>query len=175
MADDKDEIGKDKEAGPSGVKFPMLTTSNYTVWSIRMTIALKVFEVWETIDPGTKDVKKNNRAIAYLFQSIPEALVLQIGIVKTTKDVWESMKARNLGDDRVREARLQTLMVEFDKLKMKDGDSIDSFVGKLSEITSKAAALGEIIDETKTVKKFLKSLPRKRYSKLLPQLNRCLT
>ena len=39
-----------------------------------------------------------------------------------------------MGAYRVREARLQTLMAEFDRLKMKDTDKIDDFVGKLSEI-----------------------------------------
>ena len=57
MGDVKDAIVLHKDTGPSGVKFPMLTSSNYTVWSMRMKIALKVCEVWEVIDPGTKDEK----------------------------------------------------------------------------------------------------------------------
>lgn len=60
-----------KEVGPSSIKFPMLTSSNYTVWAMRMKIALKVNKVWETIDPGTKTEEKNDLAIALLFQSIP--------------------------------------------------------------------------------------------------------
>ena len=51
----------------------MLTSTNYTVWAMRMKIALKVNKVWETIDPGSKAEEKNNMAIALLFQSIPEA------------------------------------------------------------------------------------------------------
>lgn len=86
MADVKEEATMNKETGPATVKFPMLTTSNYTVWSIRMKIALKVSEVWETIEPGIKDEKKNNMAIAFLFQSIPEALVLQVGNLDTAKN-----------------------------------------------------------------------------------------
>ena len=62
---------KTKEGGPSSIKFPMLTSSNYTVWAMRMKIALKVNKVWETIDPGTKTEEKNYLAIALLFQSIP--------------------------------------------------------------------------------------------------------
>lgn len=63
MSDDKGEIVLHKDAGRASVKFPMLTTSNYTVWSMRMKIALKVSEVWESIDLGTEDMKKNNMAI----------------------------------------------------------------------------------------------------------------
>lgn len=86
-------------------------------------------------------------ATALLFQSIPEALILQVGELDTAKSVWDAVKARHIGAERVREARLQTLMAEFDRLKMKVADTIDTFVGKLWEITSKSASLGEIIEE----------------------------
>lgn len=95
-------------------------------------------------------------AIALLFQSIPEALILQLGDLDSSKVVWEAIKARHVGADRVKEARLQTLMAEFDRIKMKETDTIDLFVGKLTEISSKSIALGEVIDEPKLVKKFLK-------------------
>ena len=164
MTDVKEEAATNsKESGPSSIKLPMLTSTNYIVWAMRMKIALKVNKVWETIDPGSKHEEKNNMAIALLFQSVPEALILQIGDLDTAKGVWDVIKSRHVGAERVREARLQTLMVEFDRLKMKEEDTIDVFVGKLSEISSKSSSLGEIIEEPKIVKKFLKSLPRRKY------------
>lgn len=54
-------------------------------------------------------------------------------------------------------------MADFDKLKLKEEDSIDTFIGKLTEISSKSASQGENIEEPNFVKKFLKSLPRKNY------------
>ena len=88
MEDVKDIPGvSNKDVGPPSIKFPMLTSSNYTVWAMRMKVTLKFSEVCETIDPGTKDEKKNNMAIAYLFQSIPEALILQVGEIDTAKEV----------------------------------------------------------------------------------------
>lgn len=50
---------------------------------------------------------------ALLFQSISEALTLQVGDLETAKTVWDAIKARHVGAERVREARLQTLMTEF--------------------------------------------------------------
>ena len=163
-----------KGVGPSSINFPMLSSSNYTVWTMRMKIALKVNKVWGTIDPGSKHEEKNNMATALLFQSIPEALTLKVGDLDTAKAVWEAIKARHVGAERVREARLQTLMAEFDRLKMKEADTIDTFVGKLSEISSKSASLGEIIEEPKLVKKFLKSLPRKKYIHIVASLEQVL-
>lgn len=176
MEDKKEDVAelKSTAAGPSSIKCPMLTSSNYTVWSIRMKVNLKVNKVWETIEPGEKNEEKNNMAIALLFQSIPEALILQVGDLDTSKAVWEAIKARHVGAERVKEARLQTLMAEFDRLKMKEIDTIDCFVGKLTEISSKSASLGETIEEPKLVKKFLKSLPRKRYIHIIAALEQVL-
>lgn len=45
---------------------------------------------------------------------------LQVRELETAKKVWDAIKARHVGANRIREARLQTLMAEFDRLKMKD-------------------------------------------------------
>ena len=109
-----------------------------------------------------------------MFQSIPEALTLQVGELDTAKAVWDAVKARHVGAEMVSEARLQTLMAEFDRLKMKEEDKIDAFVGKLSEISSKSASLGEVIEEAKIVKKFLKSLPRIKYIHIVASIEQVL-
>lgn len=52
MSDVKNETEMSgKDSGPTSIRFPMLNSINYTVWSMWMKIALKVNEVWETIDP----------------------------------------------------------------------------------------------------------------------------
>lgn len=162
------------KAHTTTIQCPMLTATNYTVWSMRMKVALKVHKVWETIEPGIDDGDKNDMARALLFQSIPEALILQVGDLETSKLVWEAIKARHVGADRVREARLQTLMDEFSRLKMKETETIDDFSGKLAEMSSKSSALGEDIEESKLVKKFLNSLPRKKYIHIIAALEQVL-
>ena len=88
--------------------------------------------------------------------------------------VWEAIKAMHMGADRVKEARLQTLMSDFERLKMKDTDTIDDFVGKISEIASKSSSLGENIEESKLVRKFPSSLPRKKYIHIVASLEKVL-
>ncbi|GKA02274.1 hypothetical protein Tco_0674939 [Tanacetum coccineum] len=77
------------------------------------------------------------------------------------KSFKEAIKTRNLGADCVKEARLQTLITEFENLKMLDNGTIDEYAAKLSGIASKLATLGEVMSEYKLVKKFLSSLPRR--------------
>ena len=78
------------------VKCPMLNSTNYTVWTIRMKNLLKVQKVWSIIEE-TDDDEKNNRALALLFQAIPEALILQVGEMDTMKKDWDAIKTKHVG------------------------------------------------------------------------------
>ncbi|KAL4562573.1 hypothetical protein LXL04_034782 [Taraxacum kok-saghyz] len=149
-----------KQVGATSVACPMLTQTNYTVWSLRIKVVLRIHDVWSVIDTEEKNEKKNNLAMGLLYQAIPKFLIMQIGEVESSKELWESIKARYVGADRVKEARLQTLVTEFDRLTMIESETVDSFAGKLSGIASKSASLGEMIGEAKMVKKLLSSVPR---------------
>ncbi|XP_076911127.1 uncharacterized protein LOC143568999 [Bidens hawaiensis] len=145
----------------SSFQCPMLTATNYMVWALRMKVIFNVHSVWGVIDHGTTDEKKNNVANALLFQSIPEQQILQVGSLNSAKEMWEALKTRHLGAKMLRKARLQTLVAEFDALKMKDSEKIDDYANRISEISSNSAILGETFEQQKIVKKFLTSLPRR--------------
>jgi hypothetical protein len=57
---------------------------------------------------------------------------------------------------------------------MKESETIDDFSNKLSSLASKSAALGEAIEESKLVKKFLKCLPRAKYIHIVAALEQTL-
>lgn len=85
--------------------------------------------------------KRDKTALAYLFQSLPEDQVLQVANCKSAKEVWDALKTRNIGVDRVQKAKLQTLKSEFEILQMEKDDTIDSFTAKMTSITSKMKVL----------------------------------
>ena len=94
---------------------PKLTETNYTSWSILVETVLRAYGLWESIDPvtgATVDEKKNYTTKAIIFQTLPEDILLQVAKHKDAKDVWESIRVRYLGADRVQKARLQTLRSE---------------------------------------------------------------
>ena len=88
-------------------------------------------------------------------------MLLQVVIKKTAKQVWDNLKTRYLGADRVKKARLQTLKSEFDALRMKDGESIDEFAGKLRGIATHYSNLGTTLENAALVRKLLNSVPEK--------------
>ena len=65
-------------------------------------------------------------------------------------------------------------MNEFEHLRMKDSDTIDSFSGKLLELAAKSAFLGQTLEESKLVNKFLNSLPRSKYIHIIPSVEQVL-
>src|ERR1043165_10159739 len=99
MGDDANrQIVTAKDYNTTSLQISLLTPVNYTVWVMKMKVILNVNSVWEMIEPGTAaNAKKNNIAIALLFQGIPEALVLQIGNLTTAKEMWEAIKNRHQG------------------------------------------------------------------------------
>ncbi|KAK8604403.1 hypothetical protein V6N13_099346 [Hibiscus sabdariffa] len=155
-----------KDNGGVSIFYPMLTPLNYTVWAIKTEAILDAQGVWEAVEPAEEaqvDAKKDKKARAYILQCIPEDIILQIAKKKTTKEIWESIKTRHLGSERVKKARVQTLRSEFDALRMKEIETIDEFTGKLSAMTSKFSTLGVALEDSFLVKKLLDSVPDKYF------------
>lgn len=67
-----------KDFGSASIQFPMMTSTNNTVWSIRMKVLLRVHEFLEAIEHGSDDQKKNNVEKTLLFQSIRENYIFQV-------------------------------------------------------------------------------------------------
>nr|GEW57093.1 SIN3-like 5 [Tanacetum cinerariifolium] len=96
-----------------------------------MQVILEAIRLWEMIEPKltTKaDTKKDKTSIAYIYQSLPEEQLLLISKYKTAKDVWDALKKRHIEENRILQAKQQTLKSEFEMLQMEENESIDSFV-----------------------------------------------
>ncbi|KAK8696624.1 hypothetical protein V6N13_001756 [Hibiscus sabdariffa] len=155
-----------KDNGRVPIFYPMLTPLNYTVWAIKTEAILDAQGIWEVVErtEGAQvDAKKDKKVCTYILQCILEDIILQIAKKKTTKEIWESIKTRYLGSERVKKARVQTLRIEFDALRMKETEMIDEFTDKLSAMTSKFSTLDVALEDSSLVKKLLNSIPDKYF------------
>nr|GEY81130.1 putative zinc finger, CCHC-type [Tanacetum cinerariifolium] len=118
------------------------------------------------------DAKKSKQAFVFLFQAIPEDMVLQMANYTDPKQVWDGLKTRYLGIDRVRAARLATLKRELESLRMKEGETMDEFAAKLSGLASKARGLGYELEEVDMVKRLLDSMP-KSFLQIVASIEQC--
>ena len=92
---------------------------------IRVQAIMEDQGVWEIVEPpdGTSDKEqastmagKHTKVRSHLLRCLPYDLLMQVAKKKSGKEVWDSLKARFVGADRVKEAWLQTLKSEFDAL-----------------------------------------------------------
>ena len=151
--------------------YPILTHTNYTSWCIRVQAIMEDREEREVIEPeaevstalseaeAAKRTTKDRKIKAHLLQCIPDDFLMQVAKKKTGKEVWDSLKARFVGADRVKDARLQTLKTEFDAIRMKNGESLDEIVGKLTAMSVRYSSLGGCLEDRELVKKLFDIMP----------------
>ncbi|SPT15557.1 unnamed protein product [Triticum aestivum] len=146
-----------------------LTGDNYTVWAIKVEVNLDAAGLWEAVvvpeDAAAAVIaKKDKPARAYLLGALVENLLLQVASKKTAAEVWASLKARFVGADHVRAARLGTLRGEFELLRMADAETLDDFASRLGGMAARYAALGSTLEDAALVKKLLDLVPNRLYA-----------
>ncbi|GJW73022.1 zinc finger, CCHC-type containing protein [Tanacetum coccineum] len=154
---------KNKEIGSAtSFQCPMLNNSNFNVWAIRMQVILEANDLWEVVEPQPTtqiDNKADKTAIAFIFQALPEDQILQVAKHKSARTVWDALKTRHVGENRVQQAKQQTLKAEFEALQMKENESVDSFISKISSTTSRATNVGLTFEDSTLVRKLLTAVP----------------
>ena len=85
---------------------------------------------------------------------------------KFAKGIWDKITLRYKGDSQVKRAKLQTLRIQYETLKMHNDESIASYFLRIDEIVNRMKNLGEEIKEVTLVEKVLRSLSSKFESKV---------
>ena len=79
------------------LRYPMLTKSNYLAWSIKMKVSMRAQGVWHAVEPKDPKVpieeKKDQMALAAIYQGIPENMLFLVSEKETTKETWEALSA----------------------------------------------------------------------------------
>ena len=112
------------------------------------------------IDPGINPKRSQDRhAMSALLRSIPKEMWQSLGARPTMKEPWEGVKLMRIDVDRVKEVNAQKLLQEFENIKFKDGESVEDFGMRITNLVGNLRALGEIVEDVRVVKKFLCVVP----------------
>ena len=87
--------------------------------------------------------------------------------MKTAKEAWTILEMIYEGTKKVKDTKFQMLTTIFEELKTGDDEAFDSFYGKLNEIVIAKLNLGEKIEDSKVVRKILRSLPESFRAKVI--------
>ena len=97
-----------------------------------------------------------------ILSGLVESELVEVMHLQTTKDMWEKLVNSYEGNEKVRRAKMQTLRLKFEQLKMNEDESVIQFFLRVDELINAMRALGEnISDDTFLVHKVLRSLPHK--------------
>ena len=79
---------------------------------------------------------------------------------------WNILQTVHEDTNAVKINKLQQLTSRFESIRMSDDESFDEFCGKLNDIVNSTFNLGEVFDQSKIVRKILKSLTEDFRSKV---------
>ena len=104
---------------------------------------------------------KDHQVKHHLFPAIDCIVLEQILDHRTAKIVWDSMKQKFGGNQKVKESILNALRREFEILEMKKDESIKNYFGRVMIISNKMRSNGEDMPDKKIVEKIMYTLAEK--------------
>ena len=132
---------------------------------MKMKVYLSAQGVWDAIESteslDSLDERKDQMALVAIYQAIPEEMLFLLVEKETAKEAWQTLKTIHVGAERVNEAKIQTLKIEFEIMNMKKSETIDDYAARLTEVVNKIRTFGDKFEEAYLVKKFLCSVPPK--------------
>ncbi|KAL6633643.1 hypothetical protein ACP70R_026314 [Stipagrostis hirtigluma subsp. patula] len=143
------------------VELPMLTKSNYHEWSLVMKVSLEALGLWAAVETGDAENREDRMALAVILRAVPLEMKAGLAVKKTAKEAWDAVKAKRVGDDRVKSANVQRILKEFETVAFHAGESVDEFAVRIDGLVTSLRDLGETMEDSRVVKKILRVVPKK--------------
>ena len=155
-------------------KVPMFDGNDYAFLCIRMknylmslgpdvwTFVLEGYKFLEDIPADNEGKKKfwnHAKALNTLQSSLNKKVLAKVLNCKNAKDLWQKLETIYAGDSKVKKAKLQTLRVQYEGLKMKEENNIFEYLESVDEVVNVIQGLGETIEDIYIVDKVLRTLP----------------
>ena len=101
----------------------------------------------------------NSKALNAIFCGVFLDEFHRISHITIAKEACEILETTYEGTKKVKDTKLQMLTTQFKELKMSEDELFDSFYSKLNEVVVSKFNLGEKTEDSKIVRKILRSLP----------------
>ena len=155
---------------------PYFDGSNYAFWKVKMREFLCSMDetVWDVVNIGwtrSEAAKStwdkaalavsnaNSKVLNAIFYGVSLNEFHRISHISIAKVAWQILETTYDGTKKVKDIKLQMLTTQFKELKMNEDESFDCFYSKLNEVVIGKFNLSEKKEDSKIVKKILRSLP----------------
>ena len=109
----------------------------------------------------------NSKTLNAIFFGVSPDEFHRISHITIAKEAWEILETTYEGTKKVKDTKLQMLTTSFEELKMSEDESFDSFYSKLNEMVIGKFNLGEKTEDSKVVRKILRSLLERFRAKVI--------
>ena len=112
-------------------------------------------EVWAIVEQGyqypatvptdpmeRKNYETNAKAVNALLGSLTELEFVKVMQLNIAKTIWDKIILSYEGDAKVKSAKLQTLGIQYENLKMDNEESVANFFLRLDDILNRMRNLG---------------------------------
>jgi hypothetical protein len=100
----------------------------------------------------------NAKAMNAILSGLAEVEFVKVMHLGTAKEMWDKLINSYEGNEKVKDAKLQTYRIQFEQLKMKEDETVGKYFLRVEEMVNAMKALGETIGEPSLVQKILRSL-----------------
>jgi hypothetical protein len=135
--------------------------SEFWILGNSISLFIEIWDVTDAIEDDDVPRREDKQALAALLGSTPKEMHLMLIGKGSARAAWDAIRVRHQGTDRVRDTRVRRLRTEFETIWFKDGERIDEFGMRISNLASSLRSLGDACDDEKVVRKFLYVVPRK--------------
>eukprot|EP00253_Pinus_taeda_P003809 PITA_03809 len=148
---------------------------------VRVTAYLQSLgtDVWDIIETGytfpsatptdaaeKKKYETNAKTVNTLLGCLSQTEFVKVMQYKSAKEIWDKIVLSYEGDEQVKRAKLKTLRIQYENLRMYNDESVANYFLRVDEIVNCMKKLGEEIKEVIVVEKALRSLSPKFESKV---------
>ena len=137
-----------------------LCSINDTVWDaveVGWTRPEAAKSIWDKTTLAAANA--NCKALNAIFCGVSLDEFHRISHKTIAKEAWEILGTTYEGTKKVKGTKLQMLTTRSEELKMSEDESFNSFYSKLNEVVIGKFNLGEKTEDSKIVRKILRSLP----------------
>jgi hypothetical protein len=138
-----------------------------------MKLKLQARHLWRAIEDDGVDFHDDRTALEAICSGVPPEMVPTLATKPSAKAAWEAVQTMRIGDERVRKSTAQSLRAEYEQIAFHDGESVEDFSLRLSNIVQRLAILGDPELESKVVAKYLR-VARPRYRQLVVSIETLL-
>jgi hypothetical protein len=160
----------------------VLNERNYDSRFIIMRKILRSQDIWEFVTIGYREPvdevvemaltnvelfllkekrNKDNKAPSLIQQGLTKTIFPKVSSAVSSKKSWDILETSYQGVSKVKTAKVQNLRRDFENMKMKDNESVDSFMNQVMNIVNQLRQYGEDLSDKRVIENVLRSLPKK--------------